>query len=35
MEAEANALELTSRTMDFKEGLAAFRDGRPPNFTGA
>ena len=34
MEAEANALELSSRSGDFKEGLAAFRDGRPPEFTG-
>jgi 2-(1,2-epoxy-1,2-dihydrophenyl)acetyl-CoA isomerase len=34
MEAEANALELSSRTSDFKEGLAAFREGRPPQFTG-
>jgi 2-(1,2-epoxy-1,2-dihydrophenyl)acetyl-CoA isomerase len=34
MEAEANALELSSRTSDFKEGLAAFREGRPPEFTG-
>jgi 2-(1,2-epoxy-1,2-dihydrophenyl)acetyl-CoA isomerase len=34
MEAEANALELSSRTLDFKEGLGAFREGRPPEFTG-
>ena len=34
MEAEANALELSSRTADFKEGLAAFRDGRRPEFEG-
>jgi 2-(1,2-epoxy-1,2-dihydrophenyl)acetyl-CoA isomerase len=34
MEAEANALELSSRTTDFKEGLAAFREGRPPRFEG-
>jgi 2-(1,2-epoxy-1,2-dihydrophenyl)acetyl-CoA isomerase len=34
METEANALELSSRTADFKEGLAAFRDGRPPRFEG-
>ena len=34
MEAEANALELTSRTTDFKEGLAAFRESRPPRFDG-
>jgi 2-(1,2-epoxy-1,2-dihydrophenyl)acetyl-CoA isomerase len=34
MEAEANALELSSRSVDFKEGLAAFRDGRPPQFDG-
>jgi 2-(1,2-epoxy-1,2-dihydrophenyl)acetyl-CoA isomerase len=34
MEAEANALELTSRTADFKEGLAAFREKRPVRFEG-
>ena len=34
MEAEANALELSSRSADFKEGLAAFRDRRPPQFEG-
>ena len=31
---EAFALELSSRTEDFREGLAAFRDKRPPEFTG-
>lgn len=34
LEAEANALELSSRALDFKEGLAAFREARPPNFQG-
>lgn len=34
MEAEANALELSSRSADFKEGLAAFTEGRPPQFEG-
>ena len=34
MEAEANALELSSRSPDFKEGLAAFRDSRAPDFDG-
>lgn len=31
---EAMALELSSRSDDFKEGLAAFRDKREPRFTG-
>lgn len=31
---EALALELSSRSEDFREGLAAFRDKRPPGFTG-
>jgi 2-(1,2-epoxy-1,2-dihydrophenyl)acetyl-CoA isomerase len=31
---EAFALELSSRTQDFREGLAAFRDRRTPRFDG-
>ena len=34
MEAEAFALELSSRTGDFKEGLVAFGERRPAKFTG-
>src|SRR4030095_12633349 len=31
---EAMALELSSRTEDFREGMAAFRERREPKFTG-
>lgn len=31
---EAFALELSARSEDFREGLAAWRDRRPPDFTG-
>lgn len=31
---EAFAMELSSRSEDFREGLAAFKEKRPPDFTG-
>ncbi|MGH9026671.1 MAG: enoyl-CoA hydratase/isomerase family protein, partial [Acidimicrobiia bacterium] len=31
---EALAMELSSRSQDFREGLSAFRDKRPPHFEG-
>jgi 2-(1,2-epoxy-1,2-dihydrophenyl)acetyl-CoA isomerase len=34
MEHEAVALELSSRTADFKEGLLAFTERREPSFEG-
>lgn len=34
MQQELFNLELSCRTADFKEGLAAFRDRRPPDFQG-
>lgn len=34
LEAEAFALELSSRTQDFKEGLAAFAEKRTPRYRG-
>jgi 2-(1,2-epoxy-1,2-dihydrophenyl)acetyl-CoA isomerase len=34
MQGEASALELSSRTADFKEGLVAFKERRPARFEG-
>ena len=34
LEGEAFALELSSRTQDFKEGLAAFAEKRAPRYRG-
>lgn len=34
LHAEAMAIELTIRSKDFKEGMAAFSEHRPPDFTG-
>jgi 2-(1,2-epoxy-1,2-dihydrophenyl)acetyl-CoA isomerase len=31
---EALAMELSSRSEDFRDGLAAFKEKRPPNFSG-
>jgi 2-(1,2-epoxy-1,2-dihydrophenyl)acetyl-CoA isomerase len=34
MQNESFALEVSSRSLDFKEGLLAFRENRPPDFGG-
>ena len=34
LELEAFSLELSSRSLDFREGLAAFRDKRDPRYQG-
>jgi 2-(1,2-epoxy-1,2-dihydrophenyl)acetyl-CoA isomerase len=34
LQAEAFSMEISSRSQDFKEGLSAFREKRPPEYGG-